>query len=111
MPGYGNGVHSRCYRCQGNKACCTAVAGTMIGKGKVVINGFGDGNCLQVIAEMLCGLSQAMGRISRVVSTDVEHVVNIITAQNSDSSFGIVLQQFIAARAKGSRRRDKQLRP
>src|SRR2546421_10532312 len=102
MPGYGYGVHGRVYRCQGNKACCAAVAGTMIGKGKVVINGFGDANRLQVIAEMLCGLSQAMGRISRVVSTDIEHAVKIITAQNSDSSFRIILYQFIAARANGS---------
>ena len=80
MPRYGYGVHGRVYGCQGNEACGAAVTRTMIGKGEVVINGFGDADCLQVMVDMLGGLSQAMGRISRVVSTDVEHVVNIIAA-------------------------------
>ena len=50
MRGYGYGVHGRVHRCQGDETCRAAIAGTMIGKGQVVINGFGDADRLQVIA-------------------------------------------------------------
>ena len=100
MPGNRERIHRRVNRGLGDKAGRAAVPGTMIGKGQVVVNGFGNADNMEFVASMLSGLRQVMGRIRRIVAADIKHVMDVVALQDGENAFRVVLLQFIAAGAK-----------
>ncbi len=111
VPGDGECVERRILGGLGQEARGTAVTGAVVSEGKVVVDSFGDAEDEQFVVELTGAGGELVGSVGGIVAADVEHIVDVVTAQDLYRVLQVVVLQFVATGAEGGGRRVEQLLP
>src|SRR5438034_5150267 len=83
-----------------DKSGGAAVARAVVGAGQIVVDGLGYADYSEIHVPCACGFGDLPGRISRVVTADIDPRIDAVLLAQLDQPLGIVSLQLVATTAQ-----------